>query len=154
MSEQNEVKRYIEQVMSNIHAPAAERERIEADLRAHFQEALAAGESPQAALARMGTPAEVAAEFMAQAPLRYAGFWWRLAAFGLDLAVMIVGASVLGLVAFVLMTRLPRDIVGWEWIPAVALGTAFTASRPSRESSGRTCRAAAGAASSSNTRRR
>jgi uncharacterized RDD family membrane protein YckC len=121
MSELIEVKRYISQVMASIHAPVTERERIEADLHAHFQEALAAGESPQAVIARMGAPAEVAAEFMAQVPLRYAGFWWRLAAFGIDLAVIIASAGVFAVVAFGLMARLPQNIVGWEWIPAVAM---------------------------------
>ena len=53
------------------------KQRIEADLRAHFLEAEAAGEQAEAVISRLGTPAELAAEMMSQVKLVYAGFWRR-----------------------------------------------------------------------------
>jgi uncharacterized RDD family membrane protein YckC len=84
----NETERYVRNVLRNIQAPPHERARIEADLRAHLAEALAAGEPVTAAIvARMGSAEEVAAEFMAGVTLHYAGFWRRLVAFAVDVVL-------------------------------------------------------------------
>ena len=92
----NVFDQYIQKVMSLIHAPAEERTRIQADLKAHLQEGLAEGEDMVTLVERMGDPREVAAEFMAQIPLTYAGFWSRLAAFLIDFAMILVLAGVGG----------------------------------------------------------
>jgi uncharacterized membrane protein len=81
----NEVDKYLAAVLRNIHTSASERQRIETDLRAHFEAAEAAGETVETVIARMGSPVEVAVEFMSQIELPYAGFWRRLAAFAIDL---------------------------------------------------------------------
>jgi uncharacterized RDD family membrane protein YckC len=117
----NEVERYTHQVLRNITAPPEESQRIEADLRAHLEEALATGEPAKDIIARMGSPTEIAAEFMAQVPLRYAGFWWRLAAYGIDLAVLILIGGVLAILAIVLVSLVPRSPVGLDWVVGGAL---------------------------------
>jgi uncharacterized RDD family membrane protein YckC len=86
----SEIEQYLSEVARHIQATAEERQRIEADLRAHLEEAVRAGEPPGEAIARMGTPVEVAAEFMARRPLLYAGFLLRLAAFAVDMAAIFV----------------------------------------------------------------
>ncbi len=115
MNEPIEVQRYITEVMNDIHAPASERQRIETDLHAHVQEALTHGETVPELLGRMGTPGEVAAEFMSQVALPYASFWLRLAAFVIDW-VLILAVSVL-LIAFIIVcsTGIPRNPVGLDW---------------------------------------
>ena len=70
----NSVDRYVRDVLRNIHAPLSERHRIEADLRAHLEEAMAAGEPAEVVIARMGTPTEVALEFMSEVDLPYADY--------------------------------------------------------------------------------
>jgi uncharacterized RDD family membrane protein YckC len=117
----NEVERYIREVLRNISAPPQERQRIEADLRAHLEESLATGEPAKEIIARMGSPTEIATVFMAQVSLRYAGFWWRLAAYGIDLAIIFVVASILAILAIVLVSFVPRSPVGLDWIVGGAL---------------------------------
>ena len=85
---QNIADQYVQKVMNLIHAPEVERTRIEADLKAHLQEGRLEGEDLLTLIERMGDPREVAAEFMAQVPLVYAGFWRRLAAFAIDMVVI------------------------------------------------------------------
>ena len=89
----NVADQYIHKVMRLIHAPAAEKQRIQADLQAHLQEGLAEGEDMTALVERMGDPREVAAEFMAQVPRTYAGFWRRTAAFLIDVVLILVIAA-------------------------------------------------------------
>ena len=112
----NEVDRYIREVMWNISAPSQERKRIESDLTAHLDEALARGEPAKEIIAHMGTPIEVAAEFMDQVALQYAGFWRRLFAYGIDLAILILTGGVLGILAIVFVSLVPRHPVGLDWI--------------------------------------
>ena len=112
----NAIDQYIQNVLDNILAKPAERQRIESDLRAHLQEALAAGETPQAVLARMGTPQEVAAEFMSQVKLAYAGFWLRLLAFLIDLLVIFIGVGILALAALFLTNRVPTHPAGLDYL--------------------------------------
>jgi uncharacterized RDD family membrane protein YckC len=112
----NAAEQYIHEVLRNIHASPLERQRIEADLRAHFQEALGANEPLHAVISRMGSPLEVAAEFMSQMTLRYAGFWSRVAAFAIDMAVFIPIAAILAITAVVLANLVPQHPQGLEYV--------------------------------------
>ncbi len=105
---------YVQKVMSLIHAPQAERSKIESDLQAHLQEGLVEGEELPSLVARMGDPREVAAEFMAQVPLAYAGFWRRLAAFGVDMIVIILLAGVSAALTVALSNTVPQQPTGAE----------------------------------------
>jgi uncharacterized RDD family membrane protein YckC len=105
---------YVQKVMSLIHAPAAEQERIRADLKAHLQEGLEEGQDMAALLERMGDPREVAAEFMAQIPVTYAGFWRRTAAFLVDFVlILLVGGA--GGVLFVVITNVVPQHPATTW---------------------------------------
>ncbi len=120
----NDIEQYVRDVLHNIHAPASERERIETDLRSHLQEALEAGQAPRAVIDHMGTPVEVAAEFMQQVRLNYAGFWIRLLAFATDLLILIPFAFVLALLAQLFINLVVRqDLSTLDWI----LGAAWIA---------------------------
>lgn len=88
------VDRYIEEVMARVFAAPQERERFEADLRAHFADAVDGGESPAGIIADMGRPADVAAAFNAERKIRHAGFWRRLVAFAGDFGVMLALSSI------------------------------------------------------------
>mgnify|MGYP000448170878 CR=1 FL=1 len=81
---------YIEEVLRNIRMSDGKKQRIEADLRAHFTEAQAEGKGPEDVIKRLGAPAEMAAELMSETPLTLAGYWRRGAAFLLDMAVLSV----------------------------------------------------------------
>ncbi len=81
--------RYIEEVMRNVFAAPEDRKRLEADLRAHFAEAEAAGEPAGRILEGLGRPQDVAAAFNAERELRHAGFWRRLVAFAGDLGILL-----------------------------------------------------------------
>lgn len=119
----NEVQSYVGQVLRNITAPTQERQRIESDLTAHLEQAVAAGEPAKQVIARMGTPIEVAAEFMAQIPLHYAGFWRRLAAYIIDLAILIAVDGIFAILALILVSLVPPHPVGVDWaLGAVLLG--------------------------------
>jgi uncharacterized RDD family membrane protein YckC len=74
--------------MDLIYGPESDRDRIETDLKSHLQEGLSGGEDMAALVERMGDPRQVAAEFMQEVPLVYAGFWRRLAAFLVDMLVL------------------------------------------------------------------
>jgi uncharacterized RDD family membrane protein YckC len=95
--------RYIEEVLENVFASRQDRERLEADLRAHFTEGEARGEAPRQVIAELGEPQHVAAAFNAEHEIRYAGFWKRLFAFagdfGVLFALLIVPLSLFVLVA-------------------------------------------------------
>jgi len=88
----NASENYIQQVLYNLQVSAAEKEQISAELRSHFQEAQEAGQAVETVIQRLGSPAEVAANYMAQIPLEYAGFWLRLAAFWIDFAILFAAA--------------------------------------------------------------
>ena len=112
----NEVDRYLAAVLKNIHAPAGDRQRIETDLRAHFEAAEGAGETVESVIARMGSPLEVAAEFMSQLELPYASFWRRLVAFMVDLGVIMLTSGVFSILFVWASNRVPRHPLGWEYI--------------------------------------
>ena len=72
---------YLRAVMHNVFASQQDRERLEADLRAHFTQAEATGETVDRILHGLGTPEEVAAALNAERGIQYASFWQRLTAF-------------------------------------------------------------------------
>jgi uncharacterized RDD family membrane protein YckC len=85
----NQTDRYIEEVMRHLLATKQERARFEADLRAHFAEALERGEIHLQIVEKLGTAEAVAEAFNAERPLEHAGFWRRLAAFLADTALLL-----------------------------------------------------------------
>lgn len=117
----NEVENYVAEVLRNISAPPQERKRIQSDLTTHLNEAIAAGEPPKQVIARMGTPVEVASEFMGQMPLHYAGFWRRLAAYAIDLAIVAAAAGVFVIIAIVSINLVPRNPTGLDWLTGALL---------------------------------
>ena len=119
----NEVDRYLAVVLRNIHASAGERQRIETDLRAHFEAAEGAGETVESVIARMGSPVEVAVEFMSQLELPYASFWRRLVAFVIDLGMVMLTSSLFGILFIWLSNRVPRHPLGWEYVVGAILIT-------------------------------
>lgn len=108
------VDSYVKEVISLIHAPKEEKARIEADLRSHLQEGLDHGEDPADLITRMGEPREVAAGFMEQVPLVYAGFWRRLAAFLVDMVVILLFAGAAATLTIILSNSVPQNPTGLE----------------------------------------
>jgi uncharacterized RDD family membrane protein YckC len=98
---------YVRKVMDLIYAPENERARIQAELESHFQEGISGGEDMTRLVERMGDPREVAADFMSAIPLVYAGFWRRLAAFLVDMIMIIFLA---------IATAVPVVALG-NWVP-------------------------------------
>lgn len=110
-----EIDNYIHKVMGYIHAPERERQRIEADLRTHLEEAQRSGEPLDQILSRVGDPQELAEGFMAQMDLHYAGFWIRLAAFVLDFILIVAVIALFAIPAIVIANLVPeRNPVGFE----------------------------------------
>jgi len=125
----NLADQYVQKVMDLIYGPEADRARIETDLKSHLQEGLAGGEEMTALVERMGDPREVAAEFMAEVPLVYAGFGRRLAAFLADMLVILffggLGAVLTVSIANVVPphpTGLMENILGGILLLAVLIG--------------------------------
>ena len=119
----NEVDNYLSAVLKNIHASTGDRQRIETDLRAHFEAAEGAGETVESVIARMGNPVEVAVEFMSQMELPYASFWRRLVAFVIDLGMVMLTSSLFGILFIWLSNRVPRHPLGWEYVVGAILIT-------------------------------
>ncbi len=119
---QNVGDQYIQKVMRLIHASSAEYARIEADLKAHLQEGMAEGEDIRSLIERMGDPREVAAEFMAQIPMTYAGFGRRLAGFLIDTILILLVAGIGGLLFVVMNNGISQHpSTTWEKITGGAL---------------------------------
>jgi uncharacterized RDD family membrane protein YckC len=108
----NTMDKYVQDVLRHVPAPTRERQRIEADLRAHLAEAQAAGQPAEAVLARMGRPEEVAAEFMATVPMTYAGFAPRTLAFLVDVGVMLAVGLPLAAAGTACANLVPDDPAG------------------------------------------
>ena len=128
----NEIDRYMRDVLHNIQAPPHERRRIEIDLRAHLEEALKEGESAEQVIACMGSPIEVALEFMSHRTLRYASFWRRLVAFAIDMVLILLVAAILAALGVASSNQVPREPQRWGYVVgaaliAVAAGCALTA---------------------------
>lgn len=103
----NEIDDYVNAVLHSVTARTEERRRIEADLRAHLNQALESGSSIQDVIARMGDPHEIASAFMAQVDLHYAGFWRRFFAFVIDVALLVFLAVIFGSIAIAANTFIP-----------------------------------------------
>lgn len=112
----NEVDRYVREVLRNIPAMVRDRERIEVDLRAHFREGMEAGESPGTIIARMGSPEEVAAEFIVRVPLHYASFWRRVGAFLIDLFIVAIMVGGITVPAVAISNLVPRAPQGFDYV--------------------------------------
>ena len=108
----NIADQYVQKVMELIYAPEKERARIQADLQSHLQEGLAGGEDMTALVERMGDPREVAAEFMAAVPLVYGGFGRRLAAFLVDMIVIILFGGLAAVLTISLSNIVPQHPAG------------------------------------------
>jgi uncharacterized RDD family membrane protein YckC len=105
----NAVDQYVNAVLHKVSAPQAVRLRIEADLRAHLDEALQAGEPVQSVLEHMGSPEEVAAALMAQVRLEYASFWPRLFAFAIDMVTIFIPIGILAGLALAANSLIPSE---------------------------------------------
>lgn len=103
----NAIDQYVNAVIHNLTVRPEDRQRIEADLRAHLEEATQAGEPLQAVLDRMGSPEEVASAFMAQVELKYASFGRRLVAFIIDIALLLLALLVFGVIVLALNNLIP-----------------------------------------------
>jgi uncharacterized RDD family membrane protein YckC len=129
----NEIEDYVNAVLRSLTVSTAERQRIETDLRAHLSQALEDGSSIQDVFARMGDPEEVAAAFMAQTNLIYAGFWLRLGAFAIDLVLLVFTALIFGGIAFAANTFVPphpeslADYLYGALVLMVLIGSALVA---------------------------
>ena len=97
-------ERYLERARRGVLGPSDRFERFLADLRAHFEEGRARGESDAEVAARLGSPQEVAAAFMESVELRPAGLWARTVAFAGDIALCFA-ACLPFVVAVMLWTR-------------------------------------------------
>jgi uncharacterized RDD family membrane protein YckC len=109
----NLADQYVQKVMAMIYAPEKDRARIQSDLQSHLQEGLTAGEDMAALVERMGDPRQVAAEFMSEVPLVYAGFGRRLAAFLVDMLVILFFGGVAAGLTVSMANVVPQHPSGW-----------------------------------------
>ena len=125
----NDLDRYIDEVMKQLIATQEAKDRLAADLRAHYAETEAGGAGPEQILEGMGKPDDVAAAFNAEQEFRYAGFWQRVVAFSGDFGVLLL----ISLPFVVVMTRLApvfEDGVVWLVAMIVALNVLLTSYFP------------------------
>ena len=125
----NDLDRYIDEVMKQLIATQEDKDRLAADLRAHYAEAEAGGAEPGRILEGMGKPDDVAAAFNAEQEFRYAGFWQRVVAFSGDFGVLLL----ISLPFVVVIPRLApvfEDGVVWLVAMIVALNVLLTSYFP------------------------
>jgi uncharacterized RDD family membrane protein YckC len=113
---------YIDEVLDNLPPGFPGRDRIAADLRAHIEESVAAGEEPESVMARMGTPAEVAEELSRGHELHYAPWLRRIGAAAVDVALLMTVMGLIVLVGMLFIERInpwvmPACIMGVSVIP-------------------------------------
>jgi uncharacterized RDD family membrane protein YckC len=119
----NEIDRYVEDVMHRIAPGFAGRHRIEADLRSHLAERVAAGSEPSEAVARMGAPADVALGFLESSEPRLASRAARLGGFLFDVGLGALAIAAIILVAVVAIGPYSTTRISDLPLPlAVALG--------------------------------
>lgn len=99
------IEAYVHEVVGRISPAVPARGRIEADLRTHLAERVAAGAGEGEAVARMGPAGEVARAYLEATELEWAGWSRRLGAFLLDVAL---GATLVFSLALVVVYALPR----------------------------------------------
>jgi uncharacterized RDD family membrane protein YckC len=108
----NLADQYVQKVMAMIYAPEQDRARIQADLQSHLQEGLDAGEDMAGLVERMGDPRQVAAEFMSDVPMVYAGFGRRLAAFLVDMLVILFFGGIAAVLTVSMSDVIPQHPSG------------------------------------------
>lgn len=120
-------ERYIDDVLRHVLATPDDRERLAADLRAHFADGQAQGRSTREIIDDLGTPAEVATAFNAERAVPYAGFWRRLMAFAGDFGLLLaVTAPVIGLALFLgFGDDQPGELTAISLIVCVLIGVAL-----------------------------
>jgi uncharacterized RDD family membrane protein YckC len=119
----NAIDRYVEDVMHRIAPGFPGRHRIEADLRSHLAERVAAGSDPSEAIARMGRPADVALGFLESAAPPLASRTDRLGGFLFDVSLGALAIAAITLVAVVALGRYSATpLSNWPLPLAVALG--------------------------------
>lgn len=127
----NEIDEYVSAVMTSIHAAPQDRQRIEGDLRSHMREAVDSGEPIPDILRRMGAPTEVAAGFMSEMALKYAGFVPRAAAFAIDMLIIIPLMAVMAILGATFGNMAPDHPEGLELATGgllIGLAVLFTVS--------------------------
>lgn len=108
--------RYLHRILSLVVASPARTERLRNDIESHFAEASEHGESEHDVIQRLGTPEEVAASFMAEVDLRFAGFWERLVAFVGDIGLCFALLLPFGVVCAMLGPTLEGDPTEWTYL--------------------------------------
>jgi uncharacterized RDD family membrane protein YckC len=123
------IEAYVQQVIGRIAPGVPGRSRIEADLRTHLEERVAAGEPATEAVARMGDPADVARAYLEGVDLALAAPARRLGGFLFDMAL---GATMVLAVALVFAISSRHSPTGefpsnWREIPVTIslVGAAF-----------------------------
>ena len=118
------IDEYVKAVVSQLPVRLVDRERVEADLRAHVADRVAGGMTPEDAVSHLGRPEEVAAELLTTAQLEPSGRTRRLAAFLIDCMVGAIPVSLL--LVFVLVPLMfgedlafsmvfPYPAFAWVW---------------------------------------
>ncbi len=119
----NEIDRYVEDIMHRIAPGVPGRHRIEADLRSHLAERIAAGADPSDAVARMGPPSEVARGFLDSSDPPLARRADRLGGFLFDVGLGALAVAAITLLAVVaLRPYATLRTSDWPLPLAVALG--------------------------------
>lgn len=113
------VDRYVDDVMRRIAPGIPDRDRIEADLRAHLSERIGSGDDASRAVTRMGTPDEVARSFLAEVEPPLATPSARLGAFLFDAGLGAVAVAAIAGLAMALLAPYGPDG------PPVPLGVAI-----------------------------
>jgi len=112
---------FVNEVLLRVWASPEQKQMLKKDLRSHIEEALKSGESAKVVISRMGTPEEVAIEFMSQVPLPYSGLWWRLIAFILDMAIIIGITFPCVIFTIPLSQRVPQHPQGLDYLLGATL---------------------------------
>jgi len=119
----NEIDRYVEDVMHRIAPGFPGRHRIEADLRSHVAERVAAGSASADAVARMGPPGDVARGFLESTEPSLASRTDRLGGFLFDVGLGALAIASITLLAVVALGPYSTTRMSdWPLPLAVALG--------------------------------
>jgi uncharacterized RDD family membrane protein YckC len=110
--ERGGVEAYIQAVLARVPPPLPQRARIEEELRSHLEEQLDAGLTLDEASRRMGPPAEVALQYLAEVDFVEASVARRAGAFLIDLALgLVVLAPVWIGLLYLALERVSADVL-------------------------------------------